>query len=164
MYKIIYFFSYLQEIKKKQPCHYQLIEDMMFPWGQEKLYRSRIIIKLLKIHLFPFLEANECPILPCYDGFVVSFPLCCSVIHILQKNKTSSASHTKGHAHYVDNWHGLSREPESDDGAVVNHMWLSFSVAGTSPALGCYDTRQRQRSYGTLWHKQLSTLQSTRNI
>ena len=41
---------------------------------------------------------------------------------------------------------------------------LGFSVAGASPALGCYDTGQRQSSYGTLWHKQLSSLQSTRNI
>lgn len=102
-----------------------------------------------------------CPCLPCQDA-IVSFSLCCSVMHILQKS--SSACHTKGHAHYVDNWCGLSREPECDDGAVAHRTWLSFSVAGTSPTPGCYDTKRRQHSCGTLWHKQLAKLQSVKSI
>lgn len=69
---------------------------------------------------------NECPSLPCCDGIVVTSPLCCSVMHMLQKS--SSACYTKGHAHYVDNWHGLSRESEGDGEAVVNRVCFSLIV------------------------------------
>lgn len=81
------------------------------------------------------------------------FLLFCSVMHMLQKS--SSACYTKGHAHDVDNWHGLSRQPEGDGKGVVNCVWFSFDSAGSIiTLLGRHGTDG----------KQLPTRQSTGNI
>lgn len=146
---------------------YQLRKDM----EPKKNFTGHILTKLLEIHplhIKRFRRADHAVVSVQWTSqpplammvlwvFLYSAPL----MPILQKNE---ACHIKGRAHSADNWHGLFREREWDGGAVPHRVWLGFSVAGASPALGCYDTGQRQSSYETLWHKQLSSLQSTRNI
>lgn len=97
----------------------------------------------------------------CCEGIVVTFPLCCSVMHLLKKiNKKGGMFHERL-------WSRCG--------------WLAFQrVSGRSWARGYYvrfslmvllawvqdlaPKLKRHRSYETPWHPGETTLQSTRNI